>query len=128
VRNADYVVHIAQCEFQQFVGENTRGIGEAKKTVVREASAQSHGPPMKNRFMTQTAQRGVSVDDLYPLTYHDLSKYWEEGEDSRHRRLAVYDEEGHIVNFEAVGEIAHSRARVVLVRYDDDFMTAIGQF
>lgn len=67
------------------------------------------------------------MDDFDLLANDDVPEVRKEREDGRERRLAVHSPEGHIVDFEAVGEIANTRASRILVCYDDDFMPSINE-
>ena len=68
------------------------------------------------------------MDDLYTLTNHNVAEYREEGEDGGEGRLAIDDEEGDVVDLEAIGEVADACAAFVGVGYDYDLVAAIDEF
>lgn len=70
----------------------------------------------------------MTVDNLNLFANDDVAEYGEEREERRHRGLAVYDEEGDMVDFEAICEVAYSGAAFVGVGDDDDFVAAVDEF
>ena len=70
----------------------------------------------------------MAVDDLNLLSDDDVAKYREKGEHRRHRRFAVYDEEGDMVDLETICEIPNSGASLVCMCNDYNFMTTIDEF
>ncbi|KAF3395177.1 hypothetical protein DPV78_009150 [Talaromyces pinophilus] len=68
------------------------------------------------------------MNDLNLFANDDIAEYGEEREERRHRGLAVDDEEGDMVDFEAVGEVAYAGAAFVGVGDDDDFVAAVDEF
>lgn len=68
------------------------------------------------------------MDYLDLLTDDDVPEVRKEGEDGRERRFAVHSPEGHIVDLQAIGEVANSCASSILVGYDDDFVPTINEF
>lgn len=70
----------------------------------------------------------MTMDNLNLFANDDVPEYWKEGEDSRERRLAVDDEEGNVVDFEAIGEISDPRAASVGMGDDHDLVTAVDEF
>ena len=69
----------------------------------------------------------MAMYNLDLLSNDDIAEDWEEGEHGWKGRCAVDDEKGDMVDFEAVREIPHSRAPVVGVRYNDDFVSSIDE-
>lgn len=67
MRNADYMIYIAESEFQKLVRKYTACIGKAKKRVISKDGAKAHGSGMQNGFMAQIAETAVSMDDFDPL-------------------------------------------------------------
>lgn len=122
------MVNIAQGEFEQFIGQDRPSIGEPEQGMVCENCPKSHCPRMKNSFMAETAHAGVSMDNLDLLADDDVAEYREEGEDGGHRRLAVYDEEWHMVDLEAIGQISDPSSSFVGMSDDDDLVAAINEF
>ena len=70
----------------------------------------------------------MSVYNLYALADDNVAKDREEGEDGREGRLAVDDEEGDVVDFEAVGQISDACSASVGVRNDNDLVSAVDEF
>lgn len=69
----------------------------------------------------------MAVNDLNLLTDADISERREEGKNCRERRVSVNDEERHVVDLEAVGQVANTLAIAVRVRDDDDLVAAVNQ-
>lgn len=78
--------------------------------------------------MAETAQTLMPMDNLDPLADDNVSKDGEEGEHRGHRRLAVYHEERHMVDLEAVCEVADAGAAFVGMRDDYDLVAAVYEF
>lgn len=127
VAHAYAVVHVAQAELEQLVRQDARRVREPEQRVVGEDGAQAHGPRVQDGLVAEVAQAGVAVDDLDALADADVAEEREEGEDGREGGLAVDDEEGHVVDLEAVGQVAHALAVVVGVRDDDDLVAAVDE-
>lgn len=70
----------------------------------------------------------MAMYDLDSFAYDDIAEDWEEGEDGRKGGFAVDDEEGHVVDFETVGQVAHACSTRVRMCNDDDFVAAIDEF
>lgn len=70
----------------------------------------------------------MAVHDLYPFAYYDVAKDGKEGEDGRKGRLAVDDEEGDVVDFEAIGQVPHACSASVGMCDDDDLVSAVDEF
>ena len=70
----------------------------------------------------------MTMNNLNLFANDDIAEYGEEREERRHRGLAVDDEEGDMVDFEAVGEVAYAGAAFIGVGYDDDFVAAVDEF
>ena len=78
--------------------------------------------------MAQATETSMAVYNLDSFANHDVAKHREEGEDGGEGGLAVDDEKGHVVDLEAVCEVAHSCSTGVCVRDDYDFVTTIDEF
>jgi hypothetical protein len=126
--DADGMVDIAQCELEKLVCEDAACVREAEQTVVRKDGPQTHGPGMQYRLIAQTAQTGMAVYDLDALPNDDVAEDGKEGEDGRKGRLAVYDQKGHVVDFEAIGEVPHASPASVGVSDDDHLVAAVDEF
>lgn len=70
----------------------------------------------------------MSMYNLDLFAYNDVSKYRKEREHGGECGFAMDDEEGHMVDFESVGEISYSGAALVGMCYHNDFVTAIDEF
>jgi hypothetical protein len=77
---------------------------------------------------TEATETAMTVYNVDLLADHNVPEYGEEGEDSREGGFAVNDEEGYVVDFEAVGEIADACAASVCVGYYYDFVTTVNEF
>lgn len=66
--------------------------------------------------------------NLNAFANDDVPKYGEEGEDGGECRLAVDDEEGHVVDFEAIGQVSHTCSTGVGMGNDNDFVSTIDEF
>jgi hypothetical protein len=126
--DADDMVNITQGELQKLVGQYTSGIGKSEQGVVGEDGPQSHGSGVQNGLETQVAQAGMAMDNFNLLPDDDVSKDWKEGEDGGEGGLAVYDEEGYVVDLEAIGQISNAGSTFVCMGDDDDFVAAIDEF
>jgi hypothetical protein len=62
------------------------------------------------------------------LPYDNIPEDGEKREDGRKRCFTVYDEEGYVVDFEAIGEVSDACPPSVGVGYDYDFVAAIYEF
>ena len=82
---------------------------------------------MQNGLMAQAAQTSMAVDDLDLLTDDDVAEDGEEGEDGRKGGLAVDDKEGHVVDLEAIGQVADASATLVLMGDDDDLVATVNE-
>lgn len=127
IADADDMVHITQRELEQLVGKNASSVGKPKQGVIREDCSYAHGPGMQGCFPAQTAEGSMSVDDVDLLSYEDITEYREEREDGGKGCRAVDDEEGDVVDLEAIGKVAYALAIVVGVCYNDDLMTPIDE-
>jgi len=78
--------------------------------------------------MAETAQASVPMYNLNLFANDDIPEDGEKGEHRGHGRLAVYDKERDMVDFEAIGEISNSGPSFVRMGDDDDFMSAIDKF
>lgn len=119
------MVHVAQRELEELVGEDTGGICESEEGVIRKDCPQTHCSAMQNCFMAETAQAPMAVYDFNLLSKDDVAKDWERGEDGGEGRFAVDDEEWNVVDFEAVCEVSNARSAFVCVRDDDDFVASV---
>ena len=66
--------------------------------------------------------------DFNLLPNNDVSEGWEERKDSRKCCCAIYNQEGHMVDFQAIREIAHASSPFIGMRYNDDLVAPIDQF
>lgn len=69
----------------------------------------------------------MAVNHINLLSYDNVAKDWEEGEDGWKRRCSVDDQEWDMVDFEAVGEVANAGTSFVCMGNDYDFVTAIDE-
>ena len=78
--------------------------------------------------MTQTAKTGVAMHNFNFFSYDDIPEDWEKGKDSGHCRFSIDDEEGNVVDLEAIGKIANPSPTLVSMGDDDYLMTAVDEF
>jgi hypothetical protein len=78
--------------------------------------------------MAETAQACMSMHDFNLLSNDNVSEDGEEGEDSWEGGGAVDDEEGDVVDLEAIREVSHSRSPLVCMRDDDDLVAPVDEF
>lgn len=83
---------------------------------------------MQDSFVAEATHAGVAMDNFNLLTYDDIAKNGEEGEDRWEGRFTVNDEEGDMIDLETVCEVAHSSPAFVGVSYDNYFVTAVDEF
>lgn len=95
--------------------------------MIGEDGAQAHGTAVEDALVTQTAEAAMAVDDLDALADEDVAEDGEAGEHRGEGGVAVDDEEGHMVDLEAVGEVADALAVVVGVGDDDDFVATVDE-
>ena len=83
---------------------------------------------MQDSLMTETAKTSMTVYYLDLLTDHYVTKDREEREDCRKGCLSIDDQEGHMVDFQAICQVADTCSSLVGVCDDNDFVTTIDQF
>lgn len=127
VADTDDMINIAEGELEELVGKNAGSVGETKQTVVSKDGTQAHGAGMQDSFVTQAAQTGMAVDDLNLLADDNVAEDGEEGKDSREGGLAVDDKKGHMVDLEAIGQVADASATLVLMCDDDDLVATVNE-
>jgi hypothetical protein len=122
------MIHVAQSKLQEFVGKYGPSVCEAKETMVCEHRPQPHGSSMQYSLMAKTAEAGMPVYNLDSLAYDDVAEYREEGEDGGEGGLAVDDEERHIVDLQAIGEVSHTCSPGIRMGDDYDLVSSINEF
>ena len=125
--NANDVIHIAQRKLQQLIRQNTRRIREPKKRMIRKHRPKPHSPSMQNRLMAQTAQTSMPMHNPNLLPQHHIPENRKKGKNGRERGFAINDKERHVVDLEAVGQVADAGAAFVGVGDDDDFVAAVDE-
>lgn len=78
--------------------------------------------------MAETTQAGMPVDDLDLFANDDIAENRKEGEDGRHGRFAVNNEERDMVNLESIGKVPDPGASFVRMGNDNDFVAAVNKF
>lgn len=96
--------------------------------MVGEDGSEPHGPRMQDGLMAQAAKTSMPMDNLDAFADGDVSEDGKEGEDGWEGRLAVDDEEGDIVDLEAVGQVAYARTASIGVCYDNDLVSTVDEF
>jgi hypothetical protein len=96
--------------------------------VVREDSPQTHGPGMNDGLNAHVAETGMAVHDFNLLPDDDVAEDGEEGKHGGEGRLPIDDEEGHMIDFDAIGQVPYSVPAFVCMGDDDDFMASVDEF
>jgi hypothetical protein len=126
--HTDDMVNVAECELQELVGEYAASICKAEQTVICKDGPQAHGPGMQNSFVAQATKASMAMYDLDSFADHNVAEDGKEGEDSGERRLAVDDQEGDIVDLEAICKVSHACSASVGVSDDNDLVAPIDEF
>lgn len=80
---------------------------------------------MQDGLATKRTQAPMSMYNLNLLADDDIPEDREEREDGGEGAGAVDDEKGHVVDFEAIGDVAHAGAAVVGVCDYYDFVAEV---
>ena len=126
--DADYMVHIAQCKFEQLICQDTRGIRETKKRMIRKHRSQPHSSSMQDGFMTKTAQARMAMHDLNFLPDDNVPEDREERKHGGEGGFSVYYEKRNMIDFQTISKIPDPCSSLVCMRDDDDFVTTIDEF
>jgi hypothetical protein len=119
------VINITERKLEQLICKNTRRIRKPKQRMIRKNRPQPHRPRMQNALMTHGTQTPMSMHNLNPLPDANIPKHRKTRKHGGKGGLAVDDEEGDVVDLEAVCEVADAFAVVVGVGYDDYFVAAV---
>lgn len=65
------------------------------------------------------------MHDLYLLPDDNIPEHWEEGKDRGEAGGAIDDQERNVVDFEAIGEVPHTRSPFICMRYNYYFVPPI---
>lgn len=122
------MVNVAQCKLQELICEYGPGVREAKETMIREDCPQSHGTSVQYSLVAQTAKASMAVNNLDSLAYNNVAKHWKEGEYGGEGGLAVDNEERHVVDLKAIGEVPHTCPTGICVSDDYDLVSSIDEF
>lgn len=126
--DTDDMIHVAQYKLQQLVREYARRVGKSKQAVIRKHRPQSHSPRVQYSLEAETTETAMTMDNLNLFANDDVPEYGKEGEDCRERCLAVDNEEGNVVDFEAIGEVSDPCAASIGMGDYHDFVTAVDEF
>lgn len=69
----------------------------------------------------------MAVDNLDFLADHNIAKNGKEGEDGREGCLAIDDEEGDMVDFQPVGQVAHTTATLISMSNYYNFVATVDE-
>ena len=83
---------------------------------------------MQYSLVAEATQTLMPMDNLNLLPDNDVPKDGKKGENSGHSRLSVYDQKWNMINFEAVGQVTDTRATLIGMGNDDDFMSPVNEF
>lgn len=95
--------------------------------MIGKGGAQAHGAGVEDGLVAETAETSMAMDNLDALADANVSEDGEEGEDGGKGGVAIDLEEGHVVDLDAVGQIADALAVVVGVSDDDDLVAAVDE-
>lgn len=95
--------------------------------MVREDGPDAHSAGVQGRFPAKTAERSMTVYYVDLLPNDNVAEYREKRENGRKRGRAIDDEERHVVNFEAVGQVADAGSILIRVRYDYHLVASINK-
>lgn len=70
----------------------------------------------------------MTMDNLNLFSYKDIAEHREKRKHCWEGCFTVDHEERNVIDFEAVGEISHTRSAFVCVCNYDDFMPPVNQF
>ena len=126
--DANYMVHITQCKFEQLICQDARSIRETKKRMIRKHRPQPHSSSMQNGFMTKTTQARMTMHDFNLLPDDNVPEDREEGKHGGEGSFSVYYKKGNVINFQTVSEIPNPCASLVCMRDNDHFVTTIDEF
>ena len=77
--------------------------------------------------MAEAAQAGMAMYNFDLFSYYNIPKYRKEGKDRRHSRFSVDDEERNMIDLEAIGEVVNSRASLICMSDNDDFVSPVNE-
>lgn len=103
MRDTDNMIDIREGKFEKLVHDNTAGIRKSKERMVGKAGFEAHGAGMDDGFVTHGGKRLVSMDDGYPFSKDDGSKYGKESVEGGRGGGLEDDQHGDMVDLETVG-------------------------
>ena len=118
VRDGDNVVNIGQKELQELVHVEAGEVGEAEERVVRVDALVAHRAPVQQAFLAEVGGRRVAVDDVDALADQDLAEERQEEPDLEEDRVVEQRLHRHVVDLDAVRDVAHPLPVPVPVRHD----------
>lgn len=83
---------------------------------------------MQDGFIAQATKTGMAMYEFDALANDDIAEDWKEGEDGGKGCLAVDDQKGYVVDFEAICQVAHTCSSGIGMSYDNDLVSAIDEF
>lgn len=83
---------------------------------------------MEDSLSTETAETRMPVNNLNLLSNDNIAEDRKERENGREGRFAVNDEEGDVVDLEAIGEVANPCPAFVCMGDDNHFVPTVDQF
>lgn len=83
---------------------------------------------MQNSLVTKAAETSMAMYDLDTFAYDNIAKDRKEGEHCREGGFAVYDEERHIVDFQAIGKVPYACSTGIRMSDDYDLVATINEF
>jgi hypothetical protein len=93
------MIHVAQCELQQLVGQYACCVCKSKQTMICKHCSQAHCSRMNDCLVAEIAETAMSMYNLDLFPDNNVAKDWKEGEDGGKGGLQVYDEERNVIDF-----------------------------
>ena len=128
MRHTNDMIHIGKSEFQQFVGQNRRRIGEAKQRMVGKTHDETERAGMQDGFMTHGRECLVAMHNLDTFPYEDVPEQRQSAVDRRQSDLLEDAPDGQIVHFETVRHASNASSLRVIVCHNHYFMSPLQQF
>ncbi len=83
---------------------------------------------MQDSFMTEVAETGMAMHNLYLLSNDDIPKDGKKRKDRREGCFPIDDQEWNMIDLETIGKISNTGTTSICMCDDDHFMSAVNQF
>jgi hypothetical protein len=122
------MVDITKRKLEELVGQYAPRVREAEQAVIREDSPQTHCSSVQYGLVTQAAKTSMAVYDFDSFANYNVAEDGEEREDGWEGRFSVDDEEGDVVDFEAICEVPHTCSAGIGVSDDNYLVATVDEF